>query len=108
MDGRGRGYNTTHTVQRLVFCQARVTKYMGRLTHDHWSLRILHSMLAPIRAGHQTLEVNLVKASSNRNTIYREVYGTDAETMELRRSKFTGKVKERYFIMTYFSKTRPF
>ena len=80
---------------------------MGRPPYSHWALRILQSVLAPILSGHQTLEVNLVKAASTMDTISKGGDGTSAESMEYRGSKVTGKVKEINFIRTYFSNTRP-
>ena len=66
---------------------------MGRPTHAHWDLRILQPVIAPIRDGHQTLDVNLVKSSSTRYTISKVGYVTNAEPMEYRGPKATGKVK---------------
>ena len=80
---------------------------MGRPPHAHWSLRILHPVLASIRAVHQTLEVNLVKAASTRDNISKRGDGTNAEPMEYIGPNINGKVKERYLIRAYFSKTRP-
>ena len=80
---------------------------MGIPPHAHWSLRIIQPVLAPIQAGHQTLDVHLVKAASTRDTISKVVYVTNAEPMEYRGPKVTRKVKERHFVRTYFRKTRP-
>ena len=104
---RGGRWNTTCTVQKLGFCQARATKYMGIPPYAHWALRILHPVLAPISARHQTLEVHLVKSASTRHTISKGGDGTNAEHIEYRKPKVTGKVKEGHFISTYFSNTIP-
>ena len=66
---------------------------MGRLPHSHWALRIIHIVLAPIRAGHQTMEAHIVKSDSTRDTISKGGDGTNAEHMESRGPKVTGTVK---------------
>ena len=73
---------------------------MGRPSHTHWDLRIIQPVFAPIIAVHQTLEVHLFKAASTRDTISKVVDVTNAEHMEYRVTKVTGKVKEIYFIGT--------
>ena len=80
---------------------------MGRPPYDHWYICILNPVLAVIRAVHHTLEINLFKTASTRYTISKWVDVTNAEPMEYIEPKVTGTVKERYFIRTYFSKTRP-
>ena len=92
-DGLGSRWNTTFTVQKQGFFQARSTKYTGRTSHDHWDLRILHPVLAPMRAGYQTLEVKFFKSASTRDTISKRGYGTNVEPMEYRGTRVTGKVK---------------
>ena len=103
-DGRGSRCNTACTVQKLGFCQARATKYMGKLPYAHWDLCILQPVISLIQAGNQTLEVHLDKSASTRDTILEGVAGTNAEPMEYRGPKVNGKVEERHFIRTYFSK----
>ena len=76
-DGRGSGRNTTCTVQKLGFCQARATKYMGIPPHAYWGLRIIQPVLSLIRYGNQTLEVHLVKEASTRDTISKGGDGTN-------------------------------
>ena len=73
---------------------------MGIPPHAHWDIRILHPVFFPIRAGHQTLEVHIVKSASTRDTISKVGDGTNAEPLEYIVPKVTGKFKERYFIMT--------
>ena len=80
---------------------------MGRPPHAHWALRILKPVLSPLRAVYQNLEENLVKATSNIETIRKGGDRTNAEPMESRVPKTTGTVKDRYFIRTYFSKIIP-
>ena len=53
----------------------------GRPPHAHWNLRIPQPVLAPIRAGRQTLEVHLFKSESTRYTISKVGYGTNVEPM---------------------------
>ena len=92
---------------------------MGRPLHAHWNLWFLQPVLAPIQAGHQTLEVNLFKAASTRDTIPKGGDVTTAEHMESIKPKVTGTVKERnlsgptlsrpdpyrrFYIKTYWSK----
>ena len=60
-----------------------------------------------MRAGHQTLEVNLVKVASTRGNNSKVGDGPNEETMESRGPKGNGKVKERNFARTLFRKTRP-
>ena len=47
----------------------------------HCDLQIIHPVLDPIRAGHQTLEVHILKSESTRDTISKGGYGTNAEHM---------------------------
>ena len=68
--------------------------------HAHWDIRIIQPVLAPIRSGHQTLEVHLVEAPSTRDTISKGGDLSNAEPMESRGPKVTGTVKEIYFIRT--------
>ena len=79
---------------------------MGIPPHDHWDLRILQPVLDPILAGHNTLEVNIFKSASTRDTISKGVDETNAKPMEYRGPKVTGTVKERHLIRIYFSNTR--
>ena len=67
---------------------------MGRPLHTNWSLHILQPVLAPIRYGHQTLEVHLVKSSSTRETISKGVDVPNAEPMESRRKKLLERIKK--------------
>ena len=80
---------------------------MGRFPHAHWSLRIIQPVISPIQAVHQTLEVHILKSASTRDTISKGGDVNNAEHMESKGPKVTGTVKERYFIKTYFSSTRP-
>ena len=57
---------------------------------------MLQPGIAPIQAGHQTLEVNLVKEASTRDTISKIGYGTNTEPMESRVPKVTVTAKEIY------------
>ena len=66
---------------------------MKRPLHAHWDLRIIHLGPAHIRAGHQTMEVYLVKASSTRDTISKGGDETNTEPMKYRGPKVTGTVK---------------
>ena len=99
--------NTTCVVPKWGLCQARATKSMGRLPHAHWYIHILHTVIYLMRSGNKTLEIHLVKASSTRDTIAKGLYGNNAEPMEFIGTKVTGMIKERSFIRTYFSNTRP-
>ena len=54
---------------------------MGRPTYTHWDLRILQPVLSYIRDGDHTLEVNLFKAASTRDTISKGGDGTNEELM---------------------------
>ena len=80
---------------------------MGITPQDHWDLSSLHPVLAPIRAGYQTLEVHVVKPASTRDTISKGGDGNNAEPMEYIGPKVTGTVKGKYFIRTYFINTIP-
>ena len=66
---------------------------MGIPPHANWDLRILQPVLAPIQAGHQNMELHLVKAASTRDTISKGGDVTNAEPMESRGPKATGTVK---------------
>ena len=90
--GCGIWYNTTSTFQKLGFCQAIATKYIGRPPHAHWDLRIIHPLLEHIRAEYQTLEVHLFKADSTRDTISKGGDITNAEPMESKVTNVTGTV----------------
>ena len=91
--GSGSRWNITCTVQKLGYCQARATKYIERPPHAHWDIQILQPVLAPIRAGHQTLELYIALEASTRDNISRVVYVTNAEPMEYIGPKATVKVK---------------
>ena len=92
-DGCCSGFNTTCTVQKRGFCQDIAAKYIGRHPHTHWGICILQPVLAPIRAGNQTLEVHLVEAESTRDTISKVLDGTNLEPMEYRVPNVNGMVK---------------
>ena len=77
---------------------------MGRPLNYHWDLWILNPVPAPIRAIHQTMEVNIFKSASTMDTISKRGDGTNAEPMESRGKKVTGTVKEIFFIRTYLKK----
>ena len=107
MYGRCSRWNKTYTVQKWVFCQTKETKYMGRPLHDHWDVRILQPVLSPIQAGYQAMEVNLVKTASTRDTISKGGNVNNAEPMEYREPKVTGKVKERNLSGPYLARPDP-
>ena len=62
---------------------------MKRSLHAQWDIWILHPVLALIQAENLTLEVQLVKSASTRDTISKERDGNNTEPMESRAAKVT-------------------